>query len=333
MTELVRQENLAVSEEIVQKLARFSKFNKSESTRKTHFYSLYDFCKFLSSKMSINLTEDKTNDVTKLLHLFCNLNALEAKLFVAEYLQILEEAGQSTSTMATKLSAIKDHLSFQKGILGKPEWDLDFIKSPKVENKKVEGPSEEEFHILLSKIEDLENSSKYIDKRNSLLCFILAFTGLRISEALSIDIETIDFKKSSILIDRKGKRLKQEFYLGDKILEKIKNFILENKQFSGPLFINQDKSQKSADNRLTRQSAHRCIVEIGKSIGIENLHPHKFRHFATTEALEVNNYNVHQTAKFTGHVSKEMVARYEDARKNEQLITSKLIEDKWLNKN
>jgi integrase/recombinase XerC len=313
----------------VQRLLKFSKFNKSKSTIKTHFYSLWDFTKYLALTRNKTLSNNKNAEISKALTEFCNYSALEAKLIVADYLSSLQEKKQSTSTMATKLAAIKDHVAFQKGITHFPNWDLDFIKAPKVENKKVDGPTEIEFSVLLKRFLELENSKNYIEKRNALLCLIISFCALRISEALSINIEEIDWKNSKILISRKGKKLKQDFYLGEKILEKIKTFVLFNNRNEGPLFINQDKVNKSY-TRLTRNSAFRIIREIGSSVKIDNLHPHKFRHFSITEGLEANKGNVHETKKFSGHVSDKQIARYEDERKKSQLATSKYIENKWL---
>lgn len=331
-TDLVRIEEKSpekTASENVERLLKFSKFNKSKSTIKTHFYSLWDFTKYLAFTRNKELSDNKNAEISKALTEFCSYSALEAKLIVADYLSFLQEKNQSTSTMATKLAAIKDHVSFQKGITHFPNWDLDFIKAPKVENKKVDGPTEIEFSVLLKRFLELENSKSYIDKRNALLCLIISFCALRISEALSINLEEIDFKNSKILISRKGKKLKQEFYLGEKILEKIKTFVLFSNRKEGPLFINQDKVNKSY-TRLTRNSAFRIIRDIGSSIGIENLHPHKFRHFGATEAIEANEGNVHEAMKFTSHISEKQIAKYEDERKNVQLKTAQKIENKWL---
>ena len=319
----------SIEELNVQRLLKFSKFNKSKSTIKTHFYSLWDFTKYLATTKNKKLSTNKNAEISATMTEFCNYSALEAKLIVADYLSSLQEKGQSTSTMATKLAAIKDHVSFQKGITHFPNWDLDFIKAPKVENKKVDGPTEIEFSVLLKKFLELENSKSYIDKRNALLCLIISFCALRISEALSVNIEEIDFRNSKISISRKGKKLKQEFYLGEKILEKIQTFVLFGNRKEGPLFINQDKVNKTY-TRLTRNSAFRIIRDIGSSIGIENLHPHKFRHFGATEAIEANEGNIHEAMKFTSHISEKQIAKYEDERKNIQLKTAKKIENKWL---
>lgn len=313
----------------LQNLIKYSRFNKAKSTIKTHYYSLWDFVKFYAQKNNIILSDNKSDEISKIMARFCELDAIKAKFLVVDYLSFLVDKNQSTSTLATKLAAIKSHITYQKGMLGTPNWDLSFLQTPKVENEKVAGPSEEEFALLRNKFLELENSENYIDKRNALLCLIISMCAFRISEALSLNIENIDFKNSKLLISRKGKKLNQEFYIGKKLLSKIRKFLSFDKRESGPLFINQDKI-KAKNNRLTRVSAYRIIKSIGESIGIENLHPHKFRHFGTTEGLEANDRNVHDTMKFTGHLTDEQIERYEDERDNKQLKTSIYIENKWL---
>lgn len=314
----------------IEKLIKFSKFNKTKSTIKTHYYALWDFVKFYSKLNNLILSDDKNSEINRIMTRFCSLDAKRAKFTVADYLTDLQDnREQSTSTLATKLAAIKNYITYQKGMVGIPTWDLSFIQTPKVENKKVPGPTEEEFLLLRNKFLELENSKNYIDKRNALLCIILPMCALRISEALSIDIENIDFKNSKFYIYRKGKKLKQEFFIGEKLLSKIQNFLVFDKRKTGPLFINQDKV-KSSHKRLTRISAYRIIKSIGQSVGIENLHPHKFRHFGATEAQEANNRNIHDTMKFTGHLTSEQIERYEDERENIPLKTAKYIENKWL---
>lgn len=326
--DLIKNSELSVNEK-VEKILRFSKFNKSSSTQKTHFYSLWDFCKFAAVTNKIELSEDRNLEISRIMKKFCDLSAIDAKLLLADYLISLEERKQSSSTVATKLAAIKDHISFQKGITNIPLWDLDFIKAPKVENKKVPGPTEEEFSILLKKFKELEKSPSYIDRRNALLCYILSFCALRVSEALSIEINDIDWKKGIILINRKGKKLKQEFSIGKKILNKLQKFVLENKRFDGPLFINQDKVNKTFTG-LTRGSAHRIVKKIGESVGMNELHPHKFRHFSATEAIWAADGNRHEAMKFTSHLSETQMTRYEDERNNVQLNIATKIEEKWL---
>lgn len=314
-----------VQDERILELLKYSKHNNSVSTQKTNFYSLWDFTKFFAKSKNLDLDENsKKTEIAKTMELFCKLNSLDAKIMVTKYLANLEEKDRSTSTISVRLASLRNHVELCKELLGFPDWDLSFFKPPKVENKKVPGPTEEEFERLLAKFSEMEKSQKSIDRRDALLCYILSFGGLRISEALSIDIESIDFEKGKILISRKGKRLKQEISFGDKIFSKIENFIRENDRIKGPLFLGR------TGNRLSRESAWRRVRKIGNEVGIKELHPHKFRHFASTEALVATDFNVYKASKFTSHISEKQLKRYEDERENDQKVIALMIEDKWL---
>lgn len=321
MTDIIKK----AQDNQVLELLKYSKHNNSQSTQKTTFYSLWDFVKFYAELEDFEVDHSsKDKEISRVMENFTRLNGIQAKLLVTKYLANLEKSGKSTSTISVRLAALRNHVTLCKELLGFPTWDLSFFKPPKVENKKVPGPTEEEFGRLLKKFQEMEKSPKSIDRRDALLCYILAFTGLRVSEALSIDVENINPATRKILISRKGKRLKQDFTLGKVMFSKLESFIMRNHQIEGPLFLNR------SGGRLSRESAWRRVKKIGKEIGLKNLHPHKFRHFATTEALEAVDFNVHQAAKFTSHISEEQLKRYEDERANTQEAIASKIEKKWL---
>src|SRR5574338_974505 len=162
------------------KVLEFSKLaNQSKNTLKSYKYNLWDFCKFISIKLQNH---------------------------IVEYLSDLIKKGQSTSTVAAKLAAIKDYVSItpRSNERLNERLNIDDIKSPKIQKKKVKGPSIEEFEKILKEVEILFDKGNYKDKRDALLFYIENFCGLRISEVLSIDIENLFLKEGVMLIVRKG---------------------------------------------------------------------------------------------------------------------------------
>ena len=83
--DLIKNSELSVNEK-VEKILRFSKFNKSSSTQKTHFYSLWDFCKFVAATNQIELSKDRNLEISRIMKKFCDLSAIDAKLLLADYL-------------------------------------------------------------------------------------------------------------------------------------------------------------------------------------------------------------------------------------------------------
>jgi len=64
-------------------------------------------------------------------------------------------------------------------------------------------------------------------------------------------------------------------------------------------------------------------------VGIENLHPHAFRHFSITEVLELTDGNILHAQKHSGHSDPRMLNVYEDARVDVAGQMASLIEDKY----
>ena len=317
--------------EKIDKLFEASKLNKwSKNTRKTYLYSLWDFCKYVAIKRSINLDEtNKNKESNRLMIDLLDQNHLDTKVLITEYINDLLDKGQSTSTISAKFSAIKDWFKLMKENLSHREdisiVDLSSIKIPKIEKKKVFGPKPEEFHKILATINDLFDKGDYIDKRNCLIFYVEIFCGLRISEVLGINVEDLSLKEGVVYVHRKGKREKIEVPLPSKTKEKIEIFLKLDGRKKGPLFVNKDKGHE--ESRLTRQSAFRVLKEL------TGYSPHKYRHFYADEVYELSGFNKDIAMKFTGHVSGDVFERYLEHRQNHAGNLANQLEEKWLKKN
>lgn len=316
--------------EKINKLFQVSKLNKwSKNTVKTYFYSLWDFCKFISIKRSISLNEEvKKQEIDRLMLSLLDENHLDTKVLITEYINDLLDKGQSTSTISAKFSAIKDWFQVMKENLPPIEGfsiaDLSGIKIPKIEKRKIFGPNPEEFNNILVTINDLYIKGNYVEKRNCLIFYIEIFCGLRISEVLGIDLEDLFLKESVINVHRKGKREKIRVPLPPLTKEKIELFLKLDGRKKGPLFINKDKAHEQ--KRLTRQSAFRILKEL------TGYSPHKFRHFYADEVFELSGFNKDIAKKFTGHTSDAVFEQYLEYRQNHAGDMASKLEEKWLKK-
>ena len=114
--------------------------------------------------------------------------------------------------------------------------------------------------------------------RDYLLMLCLYLTGRRISEALNLQQQDIDFENKMILwsILKKKDRNYQKFkpcpqLLLDDLKEFVKNNGLQPQDY---IFFG---SFKGKTKPMTRQTAHHLIHKYGKEIGLD-IHPHSFRH-------------------------------------------------------
>jgi len=154
--------------------------------------------------------------------------------------------------------------------------------------------------------------------------------ALRINECLSLDLEHIDFQRKTAMILRKGARLKRvRKTIPDSTMTQLRVWVRQRGRHEGPLFSNLDLRPDTAGQRLNHSSAYRIIRKIGEKAGVPKLHPHAFRHFSATEALELTDGNTRKAMKHTGHSSEQVFNEYEDKRQDTAGVIAQAIEDRW----
>ncbi len=191
----------------------------------------------------------------------------------------------NAKTVNAKISALVKFNEFliDKGI------QTDLVISKK-DNIKIQQQFASPTDILKQDIEAfrqkiLENESK----RDYAIITILAYAGLRISEALDLKVNDIDLTSKEITV-RSGKGDKQRIvFINDKIINSVKEYMKERKSDSKYLFT----SRQSDSVNRTR------INQIFNKYS-DKITPHTLRHFYCTNALEAG-YSVHEVANQAGH--------------------------------
>jgi site-specific recombinase XerD len=131
----------------------------------------------------------------------------------------------------------------------------------------------------------LENESK----RDYAIITILAYAGLRISEALDLKVNDIDLTSKEITV-RSGKGDKQRIvFINDKIINAVKEYMKERKSNAEYLFTSRQS------DRVNRTRINQIFNKYSDKIT-----PHTLRHFYCTNALEAG-YSVHEVANQAGH--------------------------------
>ncbi|MCY9732166.1 tyrosine-type recombinase/integrase [Paenibacillus alvei] len=132
------------------------------------------------------------------------------------------------------------------------------------------------------------------NKRNYAIVTLLAYTGMRISEALSIWLSDFNLQTGECII-RNGKGEKQRTVLmntkiinalRDYLKDRIRYSVAENSKF---LFVS-----KKNDN-LNRTVVNRIFQQYSPKIT-----PHQLRHFFCTNAIE-KGLSIHEVANQAGH--------------------------------
>lgn len=136
----------------------------------------------------------------------------------------------------------------------------------------------------------LENKNK----RNYAIVILLAYTGLRISEALSIKMNDFNLQTGECII-RNGKGEKQRVVLlNSKVIHALRDYLLERKAYSvaqqSPYLFISKKREK-----LDRTVVNRIFQSYSEMIT-----PHQLRHFFCTNAIE-KGFSIHEVANQAGH--------------------------------
>jgi site-specific recombinase XerD len=141
------------------------------------------------------------------------------------------------------------------------------------------------------------------------LACLLAFNGLRISEACNIDIEHLSTESylNVVTITRKGgKRVKVA-------LPPVTMVAIEQSvagRTSGPLMLTK------YGTRMTREAAARIVARLAREIGCpKHITPHSLRHSAITLLL-ASGAPVRDVADFAGHDDLKTTSRYDRDRNN-----------------
>lgn len=144
--------------------------------------------------------------------------------------------------------------------------------------------------------------------RDSALAELLYGSGLRISEALGLDLGDLEPGKGILRV--RGKGNKQRIVpLTEKCLSRLSAY-LEVRRALGPdpgetaLFLGQ------RGKRLQRRQAHRIIARLGQSAGVqESISPHTLRHSFATHLLE-GGADLRSVQELLGHSRLSSTQRY-----------------------
>ena len=142
--------------------------------------------------------------------------------------------------------------------------------------------------------------------RNYALVTLLAYTGLRISEALSLKFSDFNLNTGECII-RSGKGGKQRTVpLNKKIINAISDYIENTKNTSEYLFISNksDKLDRTVVNRFFNVFSDKKIT------------PHDLRHFFCTNALE-KGFGIHEVANIAGHSNIQTTLLYTNPNKKQ----------------
>ena len=211
---------------------------------------------------------------------------------IRSWVALLLDSKNSVSTVNRKISTLRSYFKYLISFDLIKKNPIKKLVAPKT-NKKIPSHISQ---IDMSKILDETNfSDDFVGKRNFLIIEFLYFTGVRVSELLSIRTKDFDFKSKSIKIIGKGK--KERFIpLADILTKRIQIFV-QKFNITGYLFTN-DKNKRLYSKKIYRIVKDHLSLHSTKT----NNSPHILRHTFATHMLN-NGADINAIKELLGHSS------------------------------
>lgn len=149
-------------------------------------------------------------------------------------------------------------------------------------------------------IEMLRGASKNI--RDKAIIDVLYSTGVRCSELIGMNRS--DIENDEIIIFGKGEK-ERIVYLNARAKLSLDEYLKTRTDNNNALFV----SLKKPFKRIGKSCIERTLRELGYSVNINNVHPHRFRRTAATIALN-RGMPIEQVSQMLGHAKIETTTIY-----------------------
>jgi integrase/recombinase XerC len=213
---------------------------------------------------------------------------------IRHHIAIRHKQGLAASSLQRELSAIRSFFKFleqQHIIDNNPVRHIQTPKKPKKLPKTLDVDQITGF---------LEAGTDSVLEIRDLAMFELFYSsGLRLSELISLNIESVDFNDQTLIVTQ-GKGGKSRILpIGSKALKAVKNWLTHRKILSkeqqAALFVS------NKGNRLTARSVQLRLQQWCKKKGLsQHIHPHMLRHSFASHLLE-SSQDLRSIQELLGH--------------------------------
>ena len=133
---------------------------------------------------------------------------------------------------------------------------------------------------------------------------MLASTGMRVGEMVLLNRNDIDFNERECIVFGKGSK-ERVVYFDARTKIHLQNYLESRKDNNQALFV----SLKSPYKRLKIGGIESRLREFGRSLGLQKVHPHKFRRTLATMAID-KGMPIEQLQQLLGHRKIDTTLQY-----------------------
>ena len=216
------------------------------------------------------------------------------KTIVITYLMDLQRKGRATSTISRNLASIRSFFQYLLNHNLVNEDPTLNLKPPKIEKKIPDILTQKEVDLLLSQ----PTNHDFKGARDKAMLELLYATGLKVSEIVALNIESINLDLAIVTINDTGD-MNRVIPIGKMSIESLvhylDNFRDVEESYNQPLFINY------SGNRLTRQGFWKIVKYYTRKTNIDKvITPHTFRHSFAVHLIE-NGADLKTVQEMLGH--------------------------------
>ncbi|MDH5721935.1 MAG: tyrosine recombinase XerC [Alphaproteobacteria bacterium] len=219
--------------------------------------------------------------------------------------------GTSNASRARSLSGIKNFLSWldKQGIVHNAA--IKAVRTPKRPHK-IPRPIHETQAIELVHNAHILEKQDWIGLRNIALFTLLYGCGLRIDEALSLNLSDLP-RDGFLRVVGKGSKERQV-----PVLEDVENMLAAYlKEYPYPIESHRPIFIGARGGRLNQGVAQKAMRDLRRTFGLpENITPHALRHSFATHLLQ-NGANLREIQELLGHSSLSTTQRYTEVNAEE----------------
>jgi integrase/recombinase XerD len=195
------------------------------------------------------------------------------------------------------------------------EEENHILKNPIKRIKKIKAGMTVKEIISDEKIEIMRDECTC--SRDLAIIDMLYSTGIRVGELVNLDISDINFHERECVVYGKGDK-ERRVYFDAKTKLHLEKYISERNDSSQALFVTLNKPF----NRLQISGVEIRIRKHGRSLGYENIHPHKFRRTMATRAID-KGMPIEQVQQLLGHQQIDTTMKYAMVNQNNVKISHK----------
>ena len=176
------------------------------------------------------------------------------------------------------------------------------LKSPMRRIHKIKTKTVVKNVITDEGIEKLRDNCKEI--RDLAMIDLLYSTGIRVGELVNLNIDDIDLEGRECVVYGKGDK-ERKVYFDAKAKVHLKEYILSRNDQNSALFVTLD----SPHDRLKISGVEIRLRQLGRSLELDRIHPHKFRRTMATRAID-KGMPIEQVQRILGHSQIDTTMQY-----------------------